>query len=176
MIFSFSEKLLFALLFSLYLHVGCHIPPDRGTQVPGQFVSCPLPRVGHWAEIPWSIPLLSLSGGWIRPNCWTPISEGIPGSLAQIFLDPYSKHVEDSLVNFSCFFFGGRIRPDGGRRVPEQLPGTSFPRPKPTWRRFTAQAQCTLQNLKRRKPQEPGKVETAWEWAMFLQIRCGRLE
>ena len=58
--------------------------------------------------------------------------QSLKGSLAQIFLDPYSKHVEDSLVNFSCFFFGGRIRPDGGRRVPEQLPGTSFPRPKPT--------------------------------------------
>ena len=159
MIFSFSEKLRFALLFSLYLHFGCHIPPDTGTQVPRQFVSCPLPRIGHWAEIPWSIPLLSLYHYLGAGSGQIVEHQSLKGSLAQIFLDPYSKHVEDFLVKISCFFFaagsGQMVEEESLNNFLEQV----FQDPNPHEDRFTAQAQC--QNLKLRKPQEPGKVETA---------------
>ena len=85
--------------------------------------------------------------------------QSLKGSLAQIFLDPYSKHVEDFLVKISCFFFaagsGQMVEEESLNNFLEQV----FQDPNPHEDRFTAQAQC--QNLKLRKPQEPGKVETA---------------
>ena len=38
LVFFFSKKLLFSFPFFLYLLFGCQIPPDSGTQVPGQFL------------------------------------------------------------------------------------------------------------------------------------------
>ena len=57
--------------------------------------------------------------------------QSLEGSLAQIFLDPYPKDVEDSLVNLSCLFFWGA----GSSQMMEEeslnkFPGTNFPKPK----------------------------------------------
>ena len=57
-------------------------------------------------------------------------NQSLEGSLAQIFLDPYPKDVEDSLVNLSCLFFWGA----GSSQMMEEeslnkFPGTNFPKP-----------------------------------------------
>ena len=113
---------------------------------------CPALIIGP--KFPGQFPFFHYLGGQIGEH------QSLKGSLAQIFLVPYSKHV-DSLVNFSCFFFaagsGQMVEEESLNNFLEQV----FQDPNPHEDRFTAQVQCTLQNLKRRKPQEPGKVETA---------------
>ena len=109
----------------------------------------------HKSRFPGQLPRLNF---WRAGSGQTVGHQSLEGSLAQIFLDPYSEAVEECLVNFSCLFFSDRIRPDSGRSVPDQLPGKKIqdPNPHEDSERFNCSSLVYAQNLSPRKPQECG--------------------
>ena len=92
--------------------------------------------------------------------------QSLKGSLAQIFLDPWpiSKDVEDSLVNFSCFFFW---RPDPARWW-KKSPWTT------SWNKFS-KTQTHMKTIHRSSPMyapKPKAQETTGTWT---SINCMRM-
>ena len=123
--FLFRKSCLLALLFSLStfrLPDPARYWNTRPWTIPGTKFPSPMPHISP--RFPGQFPLLHFleagSGQMVG-------HQSLEGSLAQIFLDPYPKDIKDSLVNFSCLFFlWGWIRPDGGRRILEQIPWSKF--------------------------------------------------
>ena len=82
------------------------------------------PHGPHQSKIPWSVPLVSLSWGWIWPDGWKPISGRIPGAN---FSGPIPQRCRRFPGQFILLvFLGGWIQPDDGRRILEQIPWNKF--------------------------------------------------
>ena len=107
---------------------------------------------------------ISAARSSIRPGSWTPISERIPGAN-------FPRAVEDSLVNFSCWcFLGGRIRPDGGRRVLEQISWNKFSKIQTHMNRFTC---SSLMKAPKPKAQETtGNYRNLQKWKLHEDEGC----
>ena len=127
--FLFRKSCLLALLFSL----STFRLPDPARYwntspwtIPGTKFPSPMPHISP--RFPGQFPLFHFLGAGSGQMVG---DQSLEGSLAQIFLDPYPKDVEDSLVNLSCLFFWGA----GSSQMMEEeslnkFPGTNFPKPK----------------------------------------------